>query len=72
MRYALHKVKEERRRHTVSRRKVNSFGHTLSRNCFLKRIIEGKIEGRIEVREDEEEDVCSYWMVLRKRRRTGV
>jgi hypothetical protein len=30
----------------------------------LKHIIEGKIEGRIE---DKEEDVSSYWMILRKR-----
>jgi hypothetical protein len=29
-------------------------------NCLLKRANEGKIEGRIEVRENEEEDVSSY------------
>jgi len=40
----------------------------LRRNCLLKHIIEGKIEGRIE---DEEEDVSNYWMILRKREDTG-
>ena len=30
-------------------------------------VIEGKIEGRIEMREDEEEDVCISWMIFRKR-----
>jgi hypothetical protein len=41
----------------------------LRRNCLLKHVIEGKIEGRIKVTEDEEEDVSSYWMALRKKRR---
>jgi hypothetical protein len=43
----------------------------LCRNFFLKCVIERKIEGRIEVREDEEEDVSTYWMILRKRGDTG-
>jgi hypothetical protein len=38
----------------------------LPRNCLLKHIIEGKIE----VREDMEENVNSYWMNLRKREAT--
>jgi hypothetical protein len=43
-------VKEERNiLHRVNRRKTNWTSHTLSRNCLLKHIIEGKIEGRIEV-----------------------
>jgi len=29
--------------------KANWIGHILRRNCFLKRVIEGKIEGRIAV-----------------------
>jgi hypothetical protein len=37
----------------------------LRRNCLLQQIIEGKIR-RIERQEDEEEDVWSYWMTLRK------
>ncbi|PNF25852.1 hypothetical protein B7P43_G11131 [Cryptotermes secundus] len=30
-------------------RKANWIGHVLRRNCLLKEVIEGKIEGRIEV-----------------------
>jgi hypothetical protein len=36
-------------------------------NCLLKHVIEGK-KGR----EDEEEDVSSYWMTLRKIKYTGI
>jgi hypothetical protein len=32
--------------HTIKRRKVNCMGHMLLRNCLLKHVIEGKIEGR--------------------------
>jgi len=39
----------------------------LRRNCLPKHIIEGKIEGKTEMTEDEAEDVSSYWMTLRKR-----
>jgi hypothetical protein len=35
----------------------------LRRNCLLQRVIEGKIQGGIE---DKEEDVENYWMTLRK------
>jgi hypothetical protein len=43
------RVKEEMNIvHTLNRRKANWIGHNLCRNCFLKHIIEGKIEGRIE------------------------
>jgi hypothetical protein len=35
--------------HEIRKRKGNWIGHTLSTNCLLKCIIEGKIEGRIEV-----------------------
>jgi hypothetical protein len=41
-------------------------GHILRRNCLLQRLIVGKIKDGIEVTEDEEEDVGSYWMTLRK------
>jgi hypothetical protein len=34
---------------TITRRKANWLGHVLCRNCFLKHVTEGKIEGRIEV-----------------------
>jgi hypothetical protein len=47
---ALHRVKEERNiLHTVKRRKANWIGHVLRRNCLLKQVIEGKLEGRMEV-----------------------
>jgi hypothetical protein len=43
---ALHRVIEERNIiHTVKRRKANWIGHILRRNCLLKHIIKGKIEG---------------------------
>jgi hypothetical protein len=43
-------VKEERNIvHTIKRRKANWIGHILRRNCLLKHVIEGKLEGGIEV-----------------------
>jgi hypothetical protein len=46
----LHRVKEERNIvHTIKRRKANWIGHILRRNCLLKLVIEGKLEGRIEM-----------------------
>jgi hypothetical protein len=45
----LHRVKEERNIvHTIKRRKANWTGHISRRNCLLKHVIEGKLEGRIE------------------------
>jgi len=47
----LHWIKEERNiLHTVKRRMDNWIGHILRRNCLLKQVIEGKKEGRIEVK----------------------
>jgi len=34
---------------TIKRRKANSTGYILCRNCLLKHVIEGQVEGRIEV-----------------------
>jgi hypothetical protein len=46
----LHRVKEERNIvHKIKRRKANWIGHILRRNCLLKYVVEGKLEGRIEV-----------------------
>jgi hypothetical protein len=46
----LHRVKEERNiLHTIKRRKVNWIGHILRRNRLLKHVIEGQLEGRIEM-----------------------
>jgi hypothetical protein len=33
----------------IRERKANWIGHILHRNCFLKQIIEGMIEGEVEV-----------------------
>ena len=46
----LHRVKGERYiMHTIKRRKANWSGHVLRRNCLLKHVTEGKIDGRIEM-----------------------
>jgi hypothetical protein len=46
----LKRVKEERNIvHTVKRKKANWIGHILCRKCFLKHVIEGKLEKRVEV-----------------------
>jgi hypothetical protein len=45
----LHRVKKQRNIvHTIKRRKAKWIGHILRRNCLLKHVIEGKLEGRIE------------------------
>jgi hypothetical protein len=35
--------------HEIRKRKANWIGHILRRNCLLKEVIEGNIQGRIEV-----------------------
>ena len=50
----------------LSEKKAKWFGHILRRNCLLQQVIEGKIKGGKKWQEDEEEDVVSYWMILRK------
>jgi hypothetical protein len=46
----LHRVREERNiLHTIKRRKANWIGHILHRNSLLKHMIEGKLEGRVEM-----------------------
>jgi hypothetical protein len=35
--------------HEIRKWKVNWFGHILRRNCLLQRVIEGKVQERIEV-----------------------
>jgi hypothetical protein len=34
--------------HTIERRKPNRIGYNFRRNCLLKDVIEGKIEGKTE------------------------
>jgi hypothetical protein len=46
--------------HTTKRRKTNWLGHIVRRNCLLKHVIEGKIEGKIEVTRRGGEEVSSY------------
>jgi hypothetical protein len=42
------RVKEERNiLHTIKRGKAGLNGHILLRNCLLKHVFEGKVEGRI-------------------------
>jgi hypothetical protein len=41
-------------------------GHILRRICLPRQVIEGKIKGEKEVKEDEEEDVGCCCMTLRK------
>jgi hypothetical protein len=48
----LHRIKEERSMlHAVKRRKANWIGHIWRGNCLLKHDIEGKKEGRREIKE---------------------
>jgi len=35
--------------HEIRKRKANWIGHILRRNCLLKKVIEGKIKGEMEV-----------------------
>jgi hypothetical protein len=57
--------------HTIKRRKADWIGHILLRNCLLKHVIEGKLEGRIEMAGRRGKCVSSYRMTLRKREGTG-
>ena len=44
------RVKEQRNiLHEIRKRKANWINHILRRNCILQRVIEGKIQGGIEV-----------------------
>ena len=46
----LHRVTVERNiLGTINRRKANFIGHFFRRNSLLKHVIEGKMEGRMEV-----------------------
>jgi hypothetical protein len=68
----LHRVKEDRNiLHTIKRRKANWFGHILRRNCLLKHVIKGKLEGRIEMTGRRGRRRKQLLMTLRKRKNTG-
>ena len=67
------RVKEQRNiLRETSKRKANWIGHILCRNCLLQPVIEGKIKEGTKWQEDEEEDVGSYWMTLRKGKSTLI
>jgi hypothetical protein len=60
------RVKEQKNiLHEINKRKANWIGHILLRNRLLRQVIAEKIKG-YKWQEDEEEDVGSYWMTLRK------
>jgi hypothetical protein len=71
----LHSVYEEKNiLRTIRRRKTNWICHTLSRNCLLKHVIEGKVGGTIDVTErrgrrrkqllDDFKERREYWKLI--------
>jgi hypothetical protein len=68
----LHRVKEERDiLHTMKRRKAIWIGHIVCRNCLLKHVTEGKLDGKLSVTGRRGRGISSYWVTLRKRDDTG-
>jgi len=55
----------------VERNIVHKIGQILRRDCLLRRVIEGKIREGQKWKEEEEDDVATYWKTLRKRENTG-
>jgi hypothetical protein len=53
--------------HAINRRKTNWIVHILGKNCLRKHVIERKIGGT----GDKKEDVSSCWMTLSKKEDTG-
>jgi hypothetical protein len=50
VRKVLHGIKDGKNvLHTIQIRKANWVGHVLCRNCLLKHVIEGKMEGGVQV-----------------------
>ena len=49
MKVLLRVTKQRNTLHEISKRKTNWIGHIFRRNCLLQQVIEGKIEGGIEV-----------------------
>jgi hypothetical protein len=57
---------------TYNKNEDNWIGHILNRNCLLKCVSEGKIEGRVEVTGRRgRRHKNSYWTTLGKRECTG-
>ena len=57
--------------HTVKRTKINCKGHIRRRNCLLNHTIARKKEETMKGRGNDEDEVSSYCMTLRKRYDTG-
>jgi hypothetical protein len=66
------RVKEQRNiLREISKRKADWIGHILRRNCLLQQVIEGKINGGIEV--TGRRGRCrKLWMTLRKGAYTDI
>jgi hypothetical protein len=54
----------------VKSRKADWIGHILRRNWLLKILLEERWRNEYKWQEDKEEDISSYWMILRKRQDT--
>jgi hypothetical protein len=68
----LHRVKVESNiLHTIKGRKANWIGCILPRNCLLKHVTEGKIQGGIEVIGMQGTKHKQLLMTLRKQKDTG-
>jgi hypothetical protein len=68
----LRRVNEQRSiLHSIKRKKVNWICHILGRNCLLKHIIEGKIEGMIVVTGRRGRRRKQLLVDLKKREGTG-
>ena len=57
---------------TMQRSKTNWIGHIMRRNCFVKRVIEGKMQWIIEEMGRRGRRWNSYWMKLKKREDTEI
>jgi hypothetical protein len=55
----------------INRRNADWIGQILRRSCLLIHVVEVRLDRRITVGKEDEEDVSSYWMTLRKRQDTG-
>jgi hypothetical protein len=63
------RVKEQRNiLHEIRKRKVKWIGHILRRNCLLQRVIEGKLQGGIEVTETQGRRRRKLFYDLKERR----
>jgi hypothetical protein len=63
------RVKEQRNiRHEINKQKASWIGHILHRNCLLKQVIEGKINGGLEVTKKKKKRCKKLLYDLKERR----